>query len=120
MVMADCDPAYDCRVGRTDGRENCVVSTRGELACATVRLKLSIVKDDLHALLANPEVFPVELTLTSGDKIKIAHPDYVHYARKLGKIFFYPDEGGGIFEMILPNQIAKIRGKIKKGSPRAA
>ena len=72
------------------------------------------MKNDLRALLTNPEVFPVELTLTSGDKIKILHPDYVHYSGKLGKIFFYPQDEDGIFEMIVPEQIAKIRAKVKK------
>jgi hypothetical protein len=75
------------------------------------------MKEDIRALLTNPEVFPVELTLTSGDKVKIDHPDYVHYSGKLGKIFFYPREtGGGIFEMIFPGQIAKIRAKVKKSA----
>ena len=78
------------------------------------------MKDDLHALLTNPQVFPVEITLTSGDKIKIEHPDYVHYARKMEKIFFYPKAGGGLFEMILPAQIAKIRGRVKGSGPKAA
>lgn len=73
------------------------------------------MKEDLRALRTNPEVFPIELTLTSGDKIKIDHRDYVHFSGKLGKIFFYPQEsGGGIFEMIMPEQIAKIRAKVKK------
>lgn len=77
----------------------------------------AVMKEDLHALLMNPEVFPVELTLTSGDTVKIDHPDYVHYSGKLGKIFFYPQEtGGGIFEMIMPEQIAKIRAKVKKSA----
>ncbi|HXB01681.1 MAG TPA: hypothetical protein VNV15_02550 [Opitutaceae bacterium] len=75
------------------------------------------MKEDLHALLTNPEVFPVELTLTSGDKIRIDHPDYVHFSGKLGKVFFYPREsGGGIFEMIMPEQIAKIRARVKKAA----
>lgn len=75
------------------------------------------MKEDLRALLTNPEVFPVELTLTSGEKIKIAHPDYVHYSGKLGKIFFYPQaSGGGVFEMIVPEQIAKIQAKVKKSA----
>ena len=78
------------------------------------------MKNDLHALLTNPEVFPVEITLSSGDTIKIIHPDYVHYARKMGKIFVYPESGGGLFEWIMPNQIAKIRGMVKRSSPRAA
>jgi hypothetical protein len=72
---------------------------------------------DLRALLTNPEVFPVELTLTSGEKVRIDHPDYVHFSGKLGKIFFYPPEtGGGIFEMIMPEQIAKIRAKVKRAA----
>lgn len=68
---------------------------------------------DLRALLTNPEVFPVELTLSSGDKIKIEHPDFVHCSAKLGKIFVY-ENGGGVFEMILPSQIVKVRAKTKK------
>jgi len=76
--------------------------------------------EDIHRLLTNPEVFPIELTLTSGDKLKIVHPDYVFYSRKRGQIFYYPEEGGGLFEWIEPRQIAKIRGKIKRGSSRAA
>jgi hypothetical protein len=70
--------------------------------------------NDLHALLTNPEVFPVELTLISGGKVRIDHPDYVHFSRKLGKIFFYPETGGGLFEMIFPEQIAKVRAKVKR------
>ncbi|HET7536347.1 MAG TPA: hypothetical protein VFJ90_07830 [Candidatus Didemnitutus sp.] len=70
---------------------------------------------DLRTLLINPAVYPVELTLTSGAKILILHPDYVHYARKLGKIFFYPQEHkGGVFDMILPGQIAKVRARVKR------
>ena len=73
------------------------------------------MNDDLRALLTNPEVFPVELTLMSGDKVTIEHPDYVHYAGRLGRIFYYPEEGGGVFEMIVPAQIAKIRARVKRG-----
>ncbi len=91
------------------------------LAPRTARATVAIMKDkDLHALLTNPEVYPVELSLTSGDKIDIPHPDYVHFSRKLGQIFYYPEGGGGLFEWIAPSQIAKIRGRIKRGSPRAA
>ena len=69
---------------------------------------------DLHALLTNPEVFPVELTLTSSDKLRIAHPDYVFFSQKLGQIFLYPQDGRGEFEWIEPQQIAKIRAKVKR------
>ena len=70
--------------------------------------------NDLKTLLTNPEVFPVELTLTSGDKIKIVHPDYVFFSQKKGQIFLYPEDGHGDFEWIEPLQIAKIRAKVKK------
>ncbi len=72
------------------------------------------VMKDLRALLANPQVFPVELTLSSGDKIKISHPDFVHYSEKMNRVFFYPEDEHGVFEMIIPTQIAKIRAKVKK------
>lgn len=69
---------------------------------------------DLRALLTNPEVFPVEITLSSGDKIRISHPDFVHYSEKMGRVFFYPEDEHGLFEMIMPQQIAKIRARVKK------
>jgi hypothetical protein len=72
------------------------------------------MKEDLKALLTNPEVFPVELTLSSGDKVKINHPDFVFYSPKLGQIFLYPQDGQGTFEWIVPEQIAKIKAKVKK------
>lgn len=68
--------------------------------------------DDLKTLLTNPEVFPVELTLTSGDKIKIMHPDYVFFSQQMGQIFLYRENRQ--FEWIEPQQIAKIRGRVKK------
>jgi hypothetical protein len=72
------------------------------------------MKEDLKGLLTNPEVFPVELTLSSGDKVKINHPDFVFYSPKLGQIFLYPQDGQGTFEWIAPEQIAKIKAKVKK------
>ncbi len=74
------------------------------------------MKEDLRAILTNPECFPVELTLTSGDKIRIEHPDFVHFSAKLGKVFFYPPDVGGVFELIVPDQIAKVRAKVKKSA----
>lgn len=72
--------------------------------------------DDLHKILTNPEVFPVELTLTSGDKIRILHPDYVFFSQKMGRIIYFPPDGNNIFEMILPKQIAKVRARVKKNA----
>jgi hypothetical protein len=70
--------------------------------------------NDLKKLFTNPEVFPVELTLTSGDKMKIVHPDYVHFSQKMGQIFIWSEESGPVFDWIEPQQIAKIRAKKKR------
>ena len=51
-----------------------------------------VMHDDLRALLANPKVYPVELTLTHGETIKIPHPDWVHFPPKLKNIVFFPPE----------------------------
>jgi hypothetical protein len=69
---------------------------------------------DLHKILTDAEVFPVELTLTSGDKVHIIHPDFVFFSRKLGRIFFFPPDEQSIFETIQPRQVAKVRAKVKK------
>ncbi|MSU70265.1 MAG: hypothetical protein EXS39_05740 [Opitutaceae bacterium] len=74
------------------------------------------MQDDLHKIPTNPEVFPVELTLTSGEKIRIPHPDYVFYSQKMGRIIYFPPDRHSIFEMILPKQIAKIRANKKKSA----
>jgi hypothetical protein len=73
-----------------------------------------VENDDLKKLLTNPEVFPVELTLTSGDKMKITHPDFVHFSGKKGQIFIWTEEGGPVFDWVDPQQIAKIRARSKK------
>ena len=74
------------------------------------------MQDDLHKILTNPEVFPVELTLTSGDKIRILHPDYVLFSRKMDRIIYFPEDGPDLFEMILPRQVARIRAHKKKSA----
>ena len=53
---------------------------------------------------------------TSGDKVRIVHPDYVFYSQKQGRIFYFPQDEHSIFEMILPKQIAKVRAKVKKSA----
>jgi hypothetical protein len=87
----------------------------GGLLWAVIKLtNSSMSSNDLKMLLTNPEVFPIEISLTSGDKIKITHPDYVFFSPKMGQIFLYPQDGQGEFEWIEPQQIAKIRAKVKK------
>ncbi len=73
------------------------------------------MEDDLRAILSNPEVYPVELTLTSGETIRIPHPDWVHFPPKMKNIvYFPPDKEGALFELISPAQVAKVKGKSKR------
>ena len=104
MALFGFGPAYDCRAGESE--EN--------LRLSLIKISEIVMKDDLKTLLTNPEVFPVEITLSSGDKIRITHPDYVHYSQKMGQIFFYPQDEHGVFEMIVPEQIAKVRARVKR------
>ena len=71
--------------------------------------------EELKRLLTNPKVFPVEITLTSGDKMKVEHPDYVHFSQKLGHIFLLERDGERVFEWIEAAHIARIRAKMTKG-----
>jgi hypothetical protein len=71
--------------------------------------------EDLRTLLANPSVYPVELTLTSGDTIKIPHPDWVHFPSKMKDIvYFPPEQEGAVFELIDPELVTKVRAKSKR------
>ena len=69
--------------------------------------------DDLRALLSNPRVFPVELTLTNGEKIRIPHPDFVHFPPRMKDIVYFPPHAGALFELIAPGQVAKVRARKK-------
>ena len=62
------------------------------------------MRASLERLLGRPVDFPAEITLSSGEKYVLPHPDHAHMT------------GGGIFEMIMPEQIAKIRAKVKKSA----
>jgi hypothetical protein len=67
-------------------------------------------------VLAQPDIFPVELMLTSGKRVSLERPD-VHFWGKPGRISVGPSEaGGGICEMIMPEQIAKIGAKFKRAA----
>ncbi|HND60955.1 MAG TPA: hypothetical protein PLB90_05705 [Opitutaceae bacterium] len=70
--------------------------------------------DELHSILRNPECFPVELTLTSGDKITVRHPDEVHVAGRLDRIFFFATGSNAIFEWLPLEFVAKVRANAKK------
>ncbi|MDB6093148.1 MAG: hypothetical protein JWM32_710 [Verrucomicrobia bacterium] len=70
---------------------------------------------DLRAWLANPEVYPVELTLSSGQTILIKHPDYVHYFGPLNKVCIYPESGSPVFDWVFAEQIASVRARVRKG-----
>ena len=69
----------------------------------------------VERLLGSAKNFPVEITLSSGEKHIIEHPDYatVHPATK--DLIIFPDEGEDFSLAINPSHIVQIRPIRKKG-----
>jgi hypothetical protein len=63
--------------------------------------------ESLDRMLANAKLFPIELTLTSGDRVQIPHPDYAHRHPVTKDLLVYPQTGPFLLT-INPAQIAKI------------
>lgn len=47
----------------------------------------------LEKLLLTPEHFPLEITLSSGEKYLLPHPDHVQVHPNTRDVVIYPDEG---------------------------
>jgi hypothetical protein len=66
------------------------------------------MRASLDKILRRPVEFPVEVTLTSGEKHLLPHPDHVHMHPNTRDLILYPDEGP--FSLVLnPDQITSIR-----------
>jgi len=72
----------------------------------------------VERLLGGAKHFPVEITLSSGDKHVIEHPDYATLHPKTKDLIIFPDDGEDFVLAINPAQIVSVRPLRKK--PRAA
>jgi hypothetical protein len=62
----------------------------------------------LEKLLGRPVEFPLEITLTSGDRHLLPHPDHAHMHPNTRDLVLYPDVGP--FSLVIsPEQIVSIR-----------
>jgi len=69
----------------------------------------------LEQLMASPRDFPLEITLSSGDKHLLPHPDHLQRHPHLGDFVIYPDVGP--FSLVInASQIVSLR-PVRKRPP---
>ncbi len=62
----------------------------------------------LERLLGRPVDFPIEVTLSSGDKYLLPHQEHAHIHPNTRDLVIYPDDGP--FSLVInPDQIVSIR-----------
>jgi hypothetical protein len=72
------------------------------------------MRASLARLLGRPVDFPVELTLSSGDRYLLPRPDHAHVHPNTRDLVIYPDEGP--FSLVInPSQVVSIR-SVRKAS----
>lgn len=60
--------------------------------------------------MAKPAYFPVEITLSSGDRHLLPHPDHVTWHPKTRDLVLYPEEENLPFSIVIePSAIVSIR-----------
>ena len=66
------------------------------------------MRASLDRLLGRPVDFPAEITLLSGEKYVLPHPDHAHMHPNTRDLVIYPDEGP--FSLVVnPEHIVSIR-----------
>ena len=71
------------------------------------------MRASLERLLGRPRDFPVEVTLASGDKFVLPHPDHAVVHTKTRDLVIYPDDGP--FSVVVNTaQIVCIRARRSK------
>ena len=66
------------------------------------------MNETIQRLLGSPKDFPVELTLSTGEKHMVPHPDYAHIHPNHRDLIIYPEEGP--FSLVInPTQIVHVR-----------
>ncbi len=63
----------------------------------------------VERLFGSAKHFPLEITLSSGDKHVIEHPDHATVHPRTGDLIVFPDEGEEFSLAINPAQIVSVR-----------
>lgn len=69
----------------------------------------------VERLLGTAKHFPVEITLSSGDRHVIEHPDHATLHARTRDLIIFPDEGEDFFLAINPAHIVGIRSIRRRG-----
>ncbi|MSU50043.1 MAG: hypothetical protein EXS37_13315 [Opitutus sp.] len=64
--------------------------------------------ESLNKLLELAKEYPLELTLSSGDKHRIPHPDYIHRHPNGKHFVIYPDKGDYYSVTIDPKHVTQV------------
>ena len=68
------------------------------------------MRASLQQILGRPVHFPVEITLSSGDRHLLPHPDHVQWHPSTKDLVLYPDEEDAPFSLVIkPEAIVSIR-----------
>jgi len=67
------------------------------------------MRASLDRLLGRPIEFPTEITMSTGEKYVLPHPDHAHLHPNTRDLFIYPEDGGLFPLVINPDQIVSIR-----------
>jgi hypothetical protein len=74
------------------------------------------MRASLEQLFGKPVHFPVEITLASGDRHLLPHPDHLVWHPNSKDLVVFPgEEGGGFLLIVNPAQIVSIQA-VKKAS----
>jgi hypothetical protein len=79
-----------------------------------VRAYVSVMRASLERLLGRPADFPLEVTLSSGEKYLLPHPDHAHIHPNTRDLVIYPDDGP--FSLVLnPEHVVSVK-TVRKAS----
>ncbi len=68
------------------------------------------MRASLDTLLGRPVEFPVELTVSTGEKYVLPHPDHAHMHPNHHDLLIYPEDPRVLFPLTLnPDHVVSIR-----------
>ena len=67
------------------------------------------MRASLDRILGRPVDFPAEITMSTGEKYLLPHPDHAHMHPNTRDLFIYPEDGRLFPLVINPDQIVSIR-----------
>ncbi len=67
------------------------------------------MRASLERFMGRPVGFPVEITVSTGEKYLLPHPDHAHLHPNTRDLLIYPEDGGLFPLVINPDHVVSIR-----------